>query len=79
MGFKVEVSIPTHLNKQVIFTLKVKKIVYPTILFNFKPFQQVSPQKHLGRMCYDTLTLDELTKAITSKVSKTIGLLAEIK
>ena len=48
------------------------------IYFNNKPVQQVSRQKHLGLISEISLTFDEHTKAITSKVSKTIDLLRKI-
>ena len=42
------------------------------------PFQQVSSQKHLGLILETPLRFDEHIKAITSKVSKTIGLLRKL-
>ena len=57
---------------QVIFTRKVNKVVHRPIFFNNKPVQQVLSQKHLG------LLYDEHNNAITSKFSKTIGLLPKL-
>ena len=42
------------------------------------PFQQVSSQKHLGLILETPSRFDEHIKAITSKVSKTIGLLRKL-
>ena len=61
--------------QEVIFTRKVKKVVHPAIFFNNKPVQQVSSQKHLGLILDTSLTFAGHIRAITSKVSKSIGLL----
>ena len=66
---------PSKQAQEVIFTRKVKKVVHPPILFYNKPVQQVSSQKHLGLIFDTSLTFDEHIKEVTSKVSKTIGLL----
>ena len=64
--------------QEVIFTCKVKTVVRPPISFNNKPVQQVSSQKHLGVILDTSLTFDEHIRAITSKVSKSIGLLQKL-
>ena len=64
--------------QEVIFTRKVKTVVRPPISFNNKPVQQVSSQKHLGVILDTSLTFDEHIRAITSKVSKSIGLLQKL-
>ena len=61
--------------QEVIFTRKVKKVARLPIFFNNKPIQQVSSQKLLDLILYTSLTFDEHIRAITSKVSKSIGLL----
>ena len=66
---------PSKQAQEFVFTLKVKRVVHPPIFFNNKLVQQVSSQKHLGILLDTSLTFDEHMKAITSKVSKTIGLL----
>ena len=67
-------SNPSKQAQEVIFTRKVKKVVHLPISFNNKSFQQVSSQKHLGFTTETSLTFDEQVKAITSEVSKIIGL-----
>ena len=64
--------------QEVIFTRKVKTVVRPPISFNNKPVQQVSSQKHLGVILDTSLTFDEHIRVITSKVSKSIGLLQKL-
>ena len=64
--------------QEVIFTCKVKKVVHPPTFFNNKSVQQVSSQKHLGLILDTSLTFDGHIKAITSKVSKTVGLLRKL-
>ena len=64
--------------QEVIFTRKVKTVVRPPISFNNKPVQQASSQKHLGVILDTSLTFDEHIRAITSKVSKSIGLLQKL-
>ena len=64
--------------QEVIFTRKVKTVVRPPISFNNTPVQQVSSQKHLGVILDTSLTFDEHIRAITSKVSKSIGLLQKL-
>ena len=46
--------------------------------FNNKPVQQVISKKYLGIILYIPLTFDKHIQAITSKVSKTIGLLRKL-
>ena len=58
--------------QEVIFTRKVKIVVYSPIFFNDKPVQQVSSQKHLGLPLDTFLTFDEHVIPITTKVIKTI-------
>ena len=64
--------------QEVIFTRKVKTVVRPPISFNNKPVQQASSQKHLGVILDTSLTFDEHIRGITSKVSKSIGLLQKL-
>ena len=64
--------------QEFIFTCKFKKVVHTPILFNNKPIQQVSSQEHLGFMLSASLTFDKHIKAITSKFSKSIGLLRKL-
>ena len=65
---------PSKQAQEVIFTRKIENVVHPQIFFNDKPVQQVSSQKHLGIILVTSLTFDENIRAITSKVSKSIGL-----
>ena len=81
-AFQLKMSFNPDLSKQaqeVIFTRKVQKVVHPPIFFNKKPVQKVSSQKYLGLISDTFLTSDEHVKAITSKVSKIIGLLPKIE
>ena len=61
--------------QEVIFTRKVKKVVFPPVFFNNKPVEPVHYKQHLGLTLDTSLTFDEHIKEITSKVSKLIGLL----
>ena len=63
---------------QEIFTRKIKKVVHPPIFYNNKSVQQVSSQKDLDLILDTALTFGEHIKAITSKVSKTIGMLRKL-
>ena len=69
---------PSKQAQEVIFTRKVKKVVHPPIFFNNKPVQQISSQKHLGLILDTSLTFDDHIRAVTSKVSKSIGLLRKL-
>ena len=64
--------------QEVIFTGKVKKVVFPPIFFNKKPVEPAHHKQHLGLTLDTSLTFDEHIKAITSKVSKLIGLLLKL-
>ena len=64
--------------QEVIFTGKVKKVVFPPIFFNKKPVEPAHHKQHLGLTLDTSLTFDEHIKAITSKVSKLIGLLSKL-
>ena len=69
---------PSKQVQEVVFTRKVKKVVHPSFFFNTKPVQQVSSQKHLGLILDTSLMYDEHIRVITSKVSKSIGLLRKL-
>ena len=69
---------PSKQAQEVFVARKVKKVVLPPVYFNDKPAQQVSSQKHLRLILDTSLTFDELIKKITSKVSRTIGLLRKL-
>ena len=69
---------PSKQAQEFISTCKVKKVAHPPIFFNNKPVQQVSSQKHLDLILDTSLTLDELIRAITSKVYKSISLLRKL-
>ena len=75
MSFNLD---PSKQAQKFIFTRKIKKVVHPPIFFNNKPVQQVSLRKHLRLILDTSLTFDEHIKAISSKVSKTIGLLRKL-
>ena len=69
---------PSKQAQEVIFTRRVKKVVHPPIFFNNKPVQQLLSKKPAGLILDTSLTFDEHIKAITSKVSKTVGLLRKL-
>ena len=69
---------PSKQAQEVIFTRKVKKVLHPPILFNNNPVQQFSSQKHLGLILDTCLTFDEHIRVITSKFSKSKGLLQKL-
>ena len=69
---------PSKQVQEVIFTCKVKKIVHLPIFFNNKAVQQVSSRKHLGFVLETSSKFDEHITTITSKVSKSIGLLRKL-
>ena len=71
-------SDPSKQAQKVIFIRKIKNVVHPQTFFNDKPVQQVSSQKRLGLILGTSLTFDENIRAITSKVSKFIGLLQKL-
>lgn len=59
-------------------TRRVKKVVHLPILFKNKPIEQISSHKYVGLVLEPFLTFDEHIKAITSKVSKAIGVLEKL-
>ena len=69
---------PSKQVQEIIFTRQIKKVAHRPIFFNNKLVQQVSQQKHLGLILGIPLTFDEHIRAITSKVSKSIGLLRKL-
>ena len=75
MSFNLD---PSKQVQELILTRKVKKVVHPPIFFNNKAVQQVSSKKHLGLILETSLTYDENIRAITLKVSKSIGLLRKL-
>ena len=48
------------------------------MFFNDKPIQQVSSTELLGLVLDPSITFDKYIKVLTSKVSKTIGMLREL-
>ena len=66
--------------QEVFFTPKSKRLYihHVSLITNQFKIQHVSSQKHLGLILETPLTFDENIKAITSKVSKTIGLLRKL-
>ena len=59
-------------------TRRVKKVVHLPIFFKNKPIEQISSHKYQGLVLEPFLTFDEHIKAITSKVSKAIGVLEKL-
>ena len=59
-------------------TRRVKQVVHLPILFKNKPIEKISSHKYLGLVLDPFLTFDEHIKAISSNVSKAIGLLQKL-
>ena len=58
--------------QEVIFSRKIKKLLYPTLLFNNIPLSNSLFQKHLGLTLDIKLNFSEHIKSITKKISKTM-------
>ena len=69
---------PTKQAQEVIFSRKLKKVCHPSLFFN-NNVSQPSSQKHLGLTLDNWLTFDEHLTNVSSKISKTIGLLWKLQ
>ena len=70
------------LNKQgqeVIFSIKIQKLLHPSLLFNNIPLSNSLFQKHLGLTISIKLNFSEHIKSVTKKISKTMGLLRKFQ
>ena len=65
--------------QEVIFSRKIKKLLYPTLLFNNIPLSTSLFQEHLGLTLDIKLNLLEHLKSITTKISKTLDLLCKFQ
>ena len=64
---------------EVIFSRKLKKNVYPPLLFNNVSVTRTSSQKHLGIIFNDQLKFDDYIKMVSRKISKTMGVLRKLQ
>ena len=69
---------PVPVNKEVIFSRKLQKLIYPPLHFNNIAVTQSTPQKHLGMPLDVKLDFQGHLKNIHSKVNETIGLLRKL-
>ena len=64
---------------EVIFSRKLKKNVYPPLLFNNVSVTRTSSQKHLGIIFNNQLKFNDHIKMVSRKISKTMGLLRKLQ
>ena len=64
---------------EVIFSRKLKKNVYPPLLFNNVSVTRTSSQKHLGIIFNNQLKFDDHIKMVSRKISKTMGVLRKLQ
>ena len=62
-----------------IFSRKMTKTNYPTLIFSNNPVHQVAWQKHLGMFLDCKLNFEEHLKTIVNRINKTIGLLRKFR
>ena len=70
---------PTKQSQETIFSRKLKKACHPSLFFNNNNVSQASSQKHLGLTLDNWLTFDKHLTNVSSKISKTIGLLWKLQ
>ena len=66
---------PTKQTQGTIFSHKTKKLPHPPLVFNNANVTQSIYQKHLGIILDSKLTFENHINMVTTKISKTIGLL----
>ena len=66
---------PTKQTQGAIFSHKTKKLPHPPLVFNNANVTQSIYQKHLGIILDSKLTFENHINMVTTKISKTIGLL----
>ena len=64
---------------EVIFSRKLKKNVYPPLLFNNVSVTRTSSQKHLGIIFNNQLKFGDHIKMVSRKISKTMGVLRKLQ
>ena len=69
---------PTKQAKELIFSHKTKKLSHPPLVFNNANVNQSMYQKHLSIILDSKLTFESHMNMVTTKISKTIGLLRKI-
>ena len=70
---------PSKQAQEVTSSRKLQKISHPSIYFNNNPIEQVSFQKHLGKILDAKLNFQEHIKNFLTKVNKIIGLLWKLQ
>ena len=81
-AFQWKIIFNSDLSKQaqeVIFSIKIKKLLHPTLLFNNIPLNHSLLQKHLGLTLDIKLNFSEHIKSIIKQISKTMGLLRKFQ
>ena len=82
LAFQWKIILNPDLSKQaqeVIFSRKIKKLLYPTLLFNNISLRNNLFQKHLGLTLDIKLNFSKHIKSITRKISKTLGFLRKFE
>ena len=69
---------PSKQAHEVIFSSPIKKLPYPSIVFNNNNVLQAYSQMYLDVTLDVKLTFDEHLSNVLNKVNKTIGLLREL-
>ena len=75
-------SFSPDINKQAqegVFSRKLQKSSYPSLMFNGTSVTQTEIQKHLGMFLDSNLDFKEHIKNVLNKVSKTIGMLRKLQ
>ena len=65
--------------QDVIFSLKIKVVAHPELLFNKTPVHNTSTQKHLGIFLDYKLNFQEHLGNMLNKVNKNVGLLQRLQ
>ena len=76
MSFNLD---PSEQAQEVIFSHKVKKLPYPSLVFNNNNVLQTSSQKYLGVTLNVKLTFNKHLNNVLNKVNKIIGLLRKLQ
>ena len=69
---------PSKQDQEVVCSSRINKVSHPPAFFKNSTVNQVSSQKRLRLILESTLSFEEHIKKISSKVSKTIGLIRKL-
>ena len=72
-------SDPSKQAQEVIFSRKIKKLLHPSLVFNYNNVLQTSSPKHLDVTLDVKLEFDEHLNNVPIKVNKTTGLLRKLQ